>query len=321
MSTTARFFFLVGILFLVACSASQPPAADQTTPKPVSPPQGAAVSSTIPATEAQTSLLDIPGTSADLVRNSEYQLGFLDQVRYVQLTDGRYQEGTPGSADYISVSMTDFIAWGDLNDDGVDETVAIVAENYGGSGTFVFLVVYQSQEDGLSFLTSTFLDDRPLVNALSVEEGEILVDAIIHASDDPMCCPTLYTARHYFLNGVNLILSDYSTKTAAGEPRVITIEAPVNGIQISGIVRLKGNITIAPFENNLVYRVYDLGGVELSAGPITVESTGLGAPGEFEKAVDLGNILKDTMVRITVEDIGAADGSLSAMDSVLLQVK
>lgn len=314
MTKTGRIFLIVGILFLVACSALQTPAADQATP------ESATVTPAFPTPKPPTPLPDIPGISPDQVRNSEYQLGFLDQIRTVQLKDGQYQEGNSGDTDYLSVSVTDFIARGDLTGDGEDEAVAIVAENYGGSGTFVFLAVYRYSSDEAVYLTSIFLDDRPMINAVAVEDGEIFVDAVIHAADDPMCCPTLATIRHYLLDGVNLIMTDFSTLTPGGEPRRITIEAPVDGAQISGIIRLLGNITIAPFENNLVYRVYDLGGVELSAGPISVESSGLGAPGTFEKAIDLGNILTDTTVRIAVEDRNAADGSLFAMDSVFLQV-
>jgi hypothetical protein len=266
-------------------------------------------------------LPDIPGISPAQVRNSEYQLGFLDQIRVVPLKDGQYDEGNPGGTDFASVSMTDFIARGDLDRDGENEAVAIVAENYGGSGTFVFLAVYQYLNDKAVFLTSIFLDDRPLINVLAVEDGEIFVNAVIHNPDDPMCCPTLETTRHYLLNGVNLILTDFTTRTPAGQLRQITIEAPVDTAQVSGIIRLLGNITISPFENNLVYRVYDLGGVELSAGPITVESASPGAPGKFEKAIDLGNILTDTTVRVLVEDRSAVDNSLLAMDSIFLQVR
>jgi hypothetical protein len=255
------------------------------------------------------------------VRNSAYQLGFFDQIRMVPLKDGQYLEGESGNTDYISVSVTDYIARGDLNGDGENEAVAVVAENYGGSGTFVFLAVYQYLNNEAVFLSSIFLDDRPLINALAVEDGEIFVDAVVHNADDPMCCPTLATTRHFRLNGVNLILTNFTTLTPASELRQITIEAPVDSAQVSGIIRLLGNISIAPFENNLVYRVYDLGGVELSAGPITVESAGPGAPGEFEKAVDLGDILTDTTVRIAVEDRSAADDSLLALDSIFLQVR
>ena len=312
---------LVFVLFLVACSSIQPLTTDSAPSLPGTSLPTANVVPSATFVEESNPLLQIPGSILDELRNSEYRLGLLDQVRFVELKDGRYQEGAPGGADYFSVSLTDFIAWGDLNGDGVNETIAIFAENYGGSGTFVFLAVYQSQGQEFQFLTSIFLDDRPLVNEMSVEDGEIFVDAVVHDRDDAMCCPTLSTKRHYFLNGANLILSDYSTVTPTGQPRVITIEAPVGGADVSGIMRLRGSVTIAPFENNLVYRIYDLGGVELTVGPVTVNAPDLGAPGTFEKAIDLGNILKNTSIRIAVQDINAEDGSLFAMDSIVLRVR
>jgi hypothetical protein len=306
---------LFGLLLLSACTMFQTPTADQPTPKP------GTATPLVPTPVVPTPLPDIPGISPEQVRNSQYQLGFSDQIRTVQLKDGQYQEGSLNDTDYLSVSVTDFIARGDLNGDGENEAVAIVAENYGGSGTFVFLVVYQYLNEKAAFLTSIFLDDRPLINHLAVENGEIFIDVVVHDKEDPMCCPTYATTRRYLLNGTNLILTGYSTETPAGKPRVITIEAPVEGAQVSGIIRLKGNITIAPFENNLVYRVYDLGGVELSAGPISVEATAPGVSGSFEKAVDLGNIITNTTIRITIEDINVEDGSLFAMDAVILQVR
>jgi hypothetical protein len=315
MPKIERLLFMILVLLLGSCSLFQTPTPDQTTPVP------ATATPVIPTPVVPTPLPDIPGISPKQVRNSDYQLGFYDQIRTVRLTDGQYQEGDPGSLDYFSVSVTDFIARGDLNGDGENEAVAIVAENYGGTGTFVFLAAYQYLKEEAVFLTSIFLDDRPLINSLAIEDGEIYVDAVIHNEDDPMCCPTLKTTRHYFLNGINLILTSYSTETPAGEPRAITIKAPVKGAQVSGIIRLFGNISIAPYENNLVYRVYDLGGVELSAGPINVKTIGLGASGTFEKAVDLGNVINNTTIRIQVEDRNVADGSLFAMDSVFLQVR
>jgi len=315
MKTTGRFFLLAGMLFLGACSTFGASTTDHAEP-------GAATSTPAsPAPPSPTPLPDIPGISPEQVRNSEYQLGFPDQIRTVQLTDGQYEEGDPGSTDFVSVTVTDYIARGDLDGDGENEAVAIVAENYGGSGTFVFLAVYRYVNEKAVFQTSIFLDDRPQINHLAIEDGKIFVDAVVHNKDDAMCCPTLPTTRQYLLNGVNLIPTDFTTRTPTGELRQITIEAPVEGAQVSGIIRLLGNTTIAPFENNLIYRVFDLGGVELSAGPITVTSPGPGAPGEFEKAVDLGNILTNTTVRIAVEDRSPADNSLLAMDSIFLQVR
>jgi len=313
----AIIYFVICTLFLGACTTLPDASSDQTTPDTVSSPQGV-----LSSPEAvPTAPPDISGASIEQVRNTQYQLGLSDQIRVVQLSEGRYQEGSPGDENYLSVVVMDFIARGDLNGDGENEAAAVVAENYGGSGTFVFLAVYQYIDDEPVFLTSIFLDDRPIVNELAVQEGEIFVDAVIHDRNDPACCPSLETSRYYLLNGLNLVMSNYSTNTPMGDSRRITIEAPVNGIEVSGSVRLKGNITIAPFENNLIYRVYDMGGVELSAGPVNVDAPDLGASGTFERAVDLGDILTNTTVRITIEDMNIADGSLFAMDSVILQVR
>ena len=314
MTKAGSFFLVLGTLLLGGCTMF-------LTPTPLPTPVPATATLAVPTPVVPTPLPVLPGISPEQVRNSKYQLGFSDQTRMVPLTNGQYQEGTPGGVDFVSASVTDFIVRGDLNGDDEDEAVAIVTENYGGTGTFVFAAVYRYLNDEAVYLTSVFLDDRPLINHLEVERGEIFIDAVIHNRDDPMCCPTLATTRRYLLNGVNLIPTSYSTETPSGEPRVITIQAPVEGAQVSGIIRLLGNITIAPFENNLVYRIYDLGGVELFAGPINVDAPDQGAPGTFEKAIDLGNIITNTTIRIVVEDIDAADRSLFAMDSVILQVR
>lgn len=315
MSKTWGVFLVVGILVLGACSGNQTPVSDQPSPEVTT------ATPTIPSPQLSTPSPDFPDISPDQLRNSEYQLGLLDQIRVVQLVDGRYQEGEPGSENYVAVSISSFVARGDLNDDGENEVAVIVTESYGDAGTFVFLAVYQYLDDRPVFLTSVFIDDQPLFNDLSIENGEILVDVAVHASEDPTCCPSVETKRSYWLNGANLVLTSYITKTPAGDPRVITIEAPLDGIQVSGIIRIKGSVTISPFENNLVYRIYDLGGVELSAGPVNVESIGLGAPGTFEKAIDLGGILTNATIRIEVEDVNVEDGSLFAMDSILLHVR
>jgi hypothetical protein len=62
-------------------------------------------------------------------------------------------------------------------------------------------------------------------------------------------------------------------------------------------------------------------GVELSVGSVTVKTSELGGPGTFDSIISLGNILSGSVVRVEIQDINAADGSLLAMDSVELVVK
>ena len=71
-----------------------------------------------------------------------------------------------GSTDIMEIRVTAFIALGDINGDGVNEAAAIVSENYGGSGVFVFLALYVEQAGQPVFLTSVFIDDRPAISEL-----------------------------------------------------------------------------------------------------------------------------------------------------------
>jgi len=306
-----NFLIALLVILLVGCSPA--------SPSPTAAPVTEAISTLTP------SVTDAPTTApnyVEAIRNAEYQLGAGNAPLAIQLTDGKYEQGTAGGVDYISVNMTDFVASGDLNGDGVDEVAALIAENYGGTGTFVFLAVYSNVNGTYTFLTSAIVDDRPALNALSIENGEVFLDAVIHASDDPFCCPTLKTNRHYHLMDDNqLEMTDYVTFTPDGRPRTITIDTPINGTETYSSVQVKGSVAIAPFENNLTYRIFSTGDVELAAGSITVSSDGLGGPGTFDTIIAIGNTLSGAVVRIEVQDISAADGSLLAMDSVELVVK
>ena len=276
------------------------------------------------STPVQTEAPPPATTAPDFVqqiRNAQYQLGLPDSLQIVQLADGKFEQGTAGSADFISVFVTDFVARGDLNGDDQSEVAALVSENYGGTGTFVFLVVYSEVDGNLVFQTSKLVDDRPQINLLLIEDKEIFLDAITHGFEDPMCCPTLKTTRHFrFIDG-QLDMIDYTTYTPDGRPRTITITSPASGTATYSSVQVKGEVAIAPFENNLVYRIYDVGGVELSAGAISVVAADLGAPGTFDTVIPIGTALSGAVIRIEVQDVSAADGSLLAMDSVELVVQ
>ena len=301
------------LLVLIGCRPATPPpvAVDQTQAAPTLD-SGSTSSPATPTTISE---------EVTEIRNAQYQLGATDALQIVQLTDGTFEQGTPGSDQFMSILMTDFVTIGDLNGDGTEEAVALISENYGGTGVFVFLTVFTKVNGTWTFQTSTMVDDRPQLNALSIENNEIYLDAVIHGTDEPMCCPTLRTTRRYRFIDNLLDMVDYTTFTPDGRPRTIRIEAPADGSDVFTSVPIKGQVAIAPFENNLVYRIYDVSGIELSAGAITVSAPDLGAPGTFDIIIPLGNVLSGAIIRVEVQDISAADGSLLAMDSVELVVK
>jgi hypothetical protein len=257
-----------------------------------------------------------------LLKNVQYQLGARDDHALVQLTDGKYQQGTDATTlDYASITLTDFVTIGDLTGDGIAEAAAIIFESYGGTGDFAFLAIY-TEVNGLPvFLSSTMIDDRPKINSFSIDNGEAFLDAIIHGIDDPGCCPALPTTRRYALVNNQLRMVNYTTSTTAGEKRTIEIASPVNGSEASGSVKISGTVSVAPFENNLSYFIYDEAGRELTNGPITVTAPDLGKPGTFDSTISLEGIPAGTVIYVEVQDISAADGSWFAMDTVKLIVK
>lgn len=312
MDSRRALILLLGVV-LIGCRPATPP----PTPSEQTQATSVPVVETISAPVTSTA---IPEEAKEIL-NAQYQLGATDALQVVQLKDGKFEQGPSGGADSMAISLTDFVAVGDLNNDGTNEVAALVSENYGGTGVFVFLAVYTNENGTLTFQNSTMVDDRPQLAALSIENGEIFLDSVIHGLDDAMCCPTLRTTRHYRFVDNQLDMSDYATFTADGKPRTITIDSPANEAEVFTSVPMKGKVAIAPFENNLAYRIYDISGIELAAGPISVTAAPPGATGTFEALVPLGNILSGTLIKIEVQDLSAKDGSLLAMDSVELVVK
>lgn len=308
---------LIGLLtiLLIGCR----PASPTPTATPIggeTPLPDTSLTPTVP-----TPVSSMPGVTADQVKNAPYQLGATDVLQTVQLANGVYQQGKAGDADFVDARVTDFIALGDVDNDGVGEAAALVSENYGGSGVFVFLALYSLQTDAAVFESSVFVDDRPQINGIAIEHNEVRLDVTTHGTDDPMCCPTFHSTRHYRLVNGQLDMTDYATFTPDGKPRTITIESPGNGTPVSGSVQIQGNVAVAPFENNLTYSIKDGAGVELTRGSVTVDAADPGGAGTFDAAIPLGDILSSTLIFIEIQDISAADGSLLAMDSVELVVK
>lgn len=300
--------FLILTLTTLACGLASPaPASPAVVP----------VQPTVPAPTVSA-----PGLTVDQLKNAQYQLGARDDHAIVQLTDGQYQQGSDATTlDYAHVGLADFISIGDLTGDGIDEAAVVVFENYGGTGNFGSLAIYTNVNGKPVFLTSTMIDDRPRINNLTIENGELNLDAIVHGLQDPGCCPALPTTRKYALVNNQLRLTNYATTTPNGKQRTIEIMSPANGTEVTEAVQVSGAVSIAPFENNLSYAIYDKAGNELAVGPVTVTAPDLGAPGTFSELISLAGIPAGTTIYLDIQDLSAADGSILALDSVKLFVK
>ena len=80
----------------------------------------------------------VPALTVEALGNAEYTLpGFDDAIHSYQFTNGEYSLGDPSVTGYVSISLLDFFAFGDLNKDGVNDAAVLIAENFGGTGVFV----------------------------------------------------------------------------------------------------------------------------------------------------------------------------------------
>lgn len=286
------------------------------------------ITSVIPLTPTPTAyvfptntVVTVPPLTVEQLKNADYTIiGFDNGSTLFHFTDGKFTRGEPGSVDYIDLRLLDFFPMGDLNEDGVEDAAVLIAENYGGSGVFVTLAAVLNENGGLHHVGSYLVDDRPQINALEIRNGEIFLNAVVHGPSDAMCCPTFPVTRTFQLMGTSLVLVNATSQTPSGLSRVITIESPLDGQDVSGALIIRGSVTIAPFENNLALRVYNENGNELYGGPVMVNAPDLGAPGTFNITLDLG-ILPPGRFLIEISDLSAADGSILALDSVMVIVR
>lgn len=252
----------------------------------------------------------IPRLTEDTLKNATYTLPVYEQT--VTLQDGTYHTGEGPSQ--LSVRLLDPVVFGDLDGDNQDDAVLLLAENGGGSGVFVSLLVILNQNGQPLQSGVTLIDDRPQIQNLHLENGLITLEAVIHGTNDPGCCPNfLVSATYRWADTLTLV--HFTSQTPDGSPRVITLAPPPDPTATP--FHLIGTVTIAPFENTLVYQLTDMAGNVLSEGPVQVLSEEMGGPGTFDTPLDLSTY--PSPLRLTVQDLSTADGSILALDTLFLE--
>jgi hypothetical protein len=117
-----------------------------------------------------------------------------------------------------------------------------------------------------------------------------------------------------------LRLVNYTTVAPNGIKRDIVVTSPVDNTEQPRSFQLTGSASMAPFENNLSFFVYDEDGNQYMAGPISVTAPDFGAPGTFDTTMVLDTLSAGTYY-IEIQDQSAADGSILALESVKVILK
>jgi hypothetical protein len=237
----------------------------------------------------------------------------------VTLRDGKYESGT--GTDYLLVQLLPQMAFGDFNQDGKNEAAVLIGENGGGSGVFVSLIALTFKNNNPTQVGSALVDDRPKIHALSIKNGQIILEATIHGPADAMVNPTLPVIETYQFISNQMVLVNLATKTPDGQDRTINISSPTDQTAVKGSIKVQGTMPIAPFENNLAYRIYDAKGSEVGKGPFPVKASKPGGKAAFDNMIKIPPLAAGTIIRLELSDISMKDGSNLAMASVNLVMK
>ncbi len=120
------------------------------------------------------------------------------------LQDGTYSESAaPGSATKTTVSITEHVAYGNMNDQ--QSAAVILVTDPGGSGTFYDLHLMIAPEGQATNPATAFLGDRLQINDLKIENNRIVVDMVQAGPDDPLCCPTQQVIKTFEWQGDQLV--------------------------------------------------------------------------------------------------------------------
>jgi len=176
----------------------------------------------------QSAETTVPDEVLAAAANASYPLEYTS-TGTAQLAGGEYHEAAADdSAAEIVVQLSDYIAVGELNE-GQPAAAVILVSQTGGSGTFYDLAVLTEQDGQLIPTALTYLGDRIIVNSLTIEDGQIVVDMVVQGQEDPFCCPTQQVIQTYELQGEELV--------QAGSEVLETVEPQADEVPvITGII-------------------------------------------------------------------------------------
>lgn len=96
----------------------------------------------------------------------------------------------PGGASRPRVTLAPgFRVTGDLDGDGYEEAVVVLAQSSGGSGTFDYLAAVSRNAGTLQNVATIALGDRVAIRSAAIDAGTLRVDVLRAGEGDAMCCP------------------------------------------------------------------------------------------------------------------------------------
>lgn len=207
-----------------------------------------------------------------------------------------------------------------------ERAAALFSLSLGGSGNFVYLVAFQKENgDFLQQAPAVFIEDRPELHQLKIENEKILLDATLHGNLDPLCCPSEHTVLTFALTQWGLQLQKISTFTPEDIERRITITSPTEYSETLTDIEVTGFISLMPPDKTLQYRYVTAGELQiLTEGsiPVTPKNPNNAAgEGVFAAVLPAPPVPVYANIQLQILEIDSPSTSPVAMDSVWISIQ
>lgn len=138
-------------------------------------------------TEEDSPVVPVPGTQAALNQNDAKNLSYKIEDMDIALHDGFSEVPVvPDSATKIITRYFGNEVKADINADGVQDTVFLLTQETGGSGTFFYVAAAVSVGDKFMGTDAFLIGDRIAPQTTQFENGIILVNYAGRKKDEPM---------------------------------------------------------------------------------------------------------------------------------------
>ncbi len=135
--------------------------------------------------------------TVESLENAEYFVA--NDQQWIRLSRGAFDSGN------IHIRVEGQPAFGNLNGDDAIDSVVVLRERHGGTGVTRSIFAVLNQNGKPFQLTSVSLYDRTQVEKVAVEDGDIILNLIVHKPGDGLCCPSQKALWIFRLCGNQLI--------------------------------------------------------------------------------------------------------------------
>ncbi len=133
----------------------------------------------------------------------------------ISLRGGVYEgpSSPPGSVFRRRVTLwTRPLAFGDLAAVRGEKAVALLSISEGGSGSFVYVGVFQKRSGRVADVSMALVGDRVEVRALTIVDRTVVLDVVEAGDGDALCCPGQLARKSYaFRDGALTLVSSSVT--------------------------------------------------------------------------------------------------------------